>query len=224
MLEPVSPGGFNSAGKPPVEIRGFSLAKVVLGSGLGLTVASLAQFFFTEGSGSVLEVAGFIYGIPVTLIGCSLAYAELEPAGMSASPSAEARFEAKATTTMKDIKSDVTRHRYGDEAHLDTTVKALGLVLAQKDYPQLQYLEIENADNDEVSMTMVFQSLDTPFRLWAEEDRIKKFDTFFGPGLYSEVIKVSSEDKMVGIKLTTGARPAAPAPAPAPVSEEAPVE
>ena len=55
--------------------------------------------------------------------------------------------------------------------------------------------------------------VDTPFRMWAEEDRIKKFDTFFGPGLYSEVIKVSSEDKMVGIKLTTGARPAAPAPA-----------
>lgn len=28
--------------------------------------------------------------------------------------------------------------RYGDEAHLDTTVKALGLVLPQKAYPQLK--------------------------------------------------------------------------------------
>lgn len=42
--------------------------------------------------------------------------------------------------TLKSIKSDVTRHRYGDEAHLDTTVKFLGLVMPQADYPQLQYI------------------------------------------------------------------------------------
>merc|ERR1719453_268100 len=159
MLEPVSPGGFNSAGKPPIEIRGFSLAKAILTVGVGLTLTSFAEFFVTEGSGG-LSSLGFIYGIPVTLIGFSLQYAELAPAGLQATPAAEERFEAKATQTMKDIKSDVTRHRYGDEAHLDTTVKALGLVIPQKDYPQLQYLELENAGASDVSMTMVFQSLD----------------------------------------------------------------
>mmetsp|Transcript_91250 Transcript_91250/g.260644 ORF Transcript_91250/g.260644 Transcript_91250/m.260644 type:complete len:126 (+) Transcript_91250:668-1045(+) len=41
---------------------------------------------------------------------------------MQATPAAEALFDSKATQTMLDIKSDVTRHRYGDEAHLDTTV------------------------------------------------------------------------------------------------------
>lgn len=41
---------------------------------------------------------------------------------------------------MKSVKQDVTRHRYGDEAHLDTTVKFLGLVLPRKAYPQLQYI------------------------------------------------------------------------------------
>lgn len=30
--------------------------------------------------------------------------------------------------------------RYGDDAHLDTTVQALGLVLPNKEFPQLQYL------------------------------------------------------------------------------------
>lgn len=44
------------------------------------------------------------------------------------------------TKTLKSIKSDVTRHRYGDEAHLDTTVKFLGLVMPQSDYPQLEYI------------------------------------------------------------------------------------
>lgn len=46
----------------------------------------------------------------------------------------------KIQQTLKSIKSDVTRHRYGDEAHLDTTVKFLGLVMPQSDYPQLQYI------------------------------------------------------------------------------------
>ena len=75
----------------------------------------------SQGSGG-LSSLGFIYGIPITLIGFSLQYAELPPAGMQATPAAEALFDSKATQTMLDIKSDVTRHRYGDEAHLDTTV------------------------------------------------------------------------------------------------------
>lgn len=220
MLEPVSPGGFNSAGKPPIEIRGFSLAKAILTVGLGLTITSFAEFFFTEGSGG-LSSLGFIYGIPVTLIGFSLQYAELPPAGMQATPAAEALFDSKATQTMLDIKSDVTRHRYGDEAHLDTTVKSLGLVLPQKAYPQLQYLEIEQVEGGEVAMTMVFQSLDTPYRLWAEEERVQKYNTFFGPGCWAQVVKVSGEDKLVGVKLTTGAAP--PAPTPTPVVETASV-
>jgi len=70
-------------------------------------------------------------------------------------------------------------------------------------------------------MTMVFQSLDTPYRLWAEEERVQKYNTFFGPGCWAQVVKVSGEDKLVGIKLTTGAAP--PAPTPTPVVETASV-
>ncbi|CAN0384308.1 unnamed protein product, partial [Ectocarpus sp. 13 AM-2016] len=71
---------------------------------------------------------------------------------------AEALFEEKATETIRSIKSDVTRHRYGDEAHLDTTVKFLGLVMPQSDYPQLQYISQTIEPNGELGFTMVFQS------------------------------------------------------------------
>eukprot|EP00616_Rhizochromulina_sp_CCMP1243_P003495 CAMPEP_0118984644 /NCGR_PEP_ID=MMETSP1173-20130426/38221_1 /TAXON_ID=1034831 /ORGANISM="Rhizochromulina marina cf, Strain CCMP1243" /LENGTH=279 /DNA_ID=CAMNT_0006935321 /DNA_START=54 /DNA_END=893 /DNA_ORIENTATION=- len=216
----MSPGGFNTGGEAPIEIRGFSLAKATLGVGLGLTLASFAEFFVSDGSAS-LSSLGFIYGIPVTLIGCALQYAELEPAGLQTDEATEQVFETKATETMKKILQDVTRHRYGDEAHLDTTVKTLGLVLPQKKYPQLQYLTQARAEGGEVSLTCVFQSLDTPYRLWAEEDRVKKYDVFFGPGVWCDVIKVSSEEKLVGIKITTGDRPAAAA-ATEMMTEEAP--
>jgi hypothetical protein len=57
---------------------------------------------------------------------------------------------------------------------LDTTVKALGLVLAGKAYPQMKYIEFGKEAGEECSMTCVFQSLDTPYRLWAEPERIEK--------------------------------------------------
>mmetsp|Transcript_12198 Transcript_12198/g.28602 ORF Transcript_12198/g.28602 Transcript_12198/m.28602 type:complete len:270 (-) Transcript_12198:199-1008(-) len=205
----VSPGGFNSAGEAGIEIRGFSLAKAGLAVGLTLTTLSFGEYFLADGGGAGLGSLGFIYGIPITLIGCALQYAELAPAGLKTTPQAEALFERRGTETMAKIVKDVTRHRYGDEAHLDTTVKALGLVMPQKDYPQLQYIELEESEGGEIAMTCVFQSLDTPFNTWVEPERIDKYDTFFGPGVWCEVVKVSSEEKLVGIKITTGAKPKA---------------
>mmetsp|Transcript_12197 Transcript_12197/g.28601 ORF Transcript_12197/g.28601 Transcript_12197/m.28601 type:complete len:177 (-) Transcript_12197:137-667(-) len=75
----VSPGGFNSAGEAGIEIRGFSLAKAGLAVGLTLTTLSFGEYFLADGGGAGLGSLGFIYGIPITLIGCALQYAELAP-------------------------------------------------------------------------------------------------------------------------------------------------
>merc|ERR1712113_32045 len=112
--------------------------------------------------------------------------------------------ETKATETIKKIKQDVTRHRYGDEAHLDTTVKKLGLVVPGKGYPQLQELREEREEDGELAFTMVWQSLDTPYKMRADEKRRLKYETFFGPGVGAEVVKIDAEQRLVGIKLTTG--------------------
>ena len=99
----------------------------------------------------------------------------------------------------------MTRHRYGDEAHLDTTVKKLGLVVPGKAYPQLIELREDVAENGEdLAFTMVWQSLDTPYKMWADEKRRKRYETFFGPGVGAEVVKIDAEQRMVGIRLTTG--------------------
>lgn len=197
--------GVNNAGEPPFEIRGFSLGNLVILSGVLITVLSFAEYLSDSGSeGLNVSGLGFVYGIPVFLAGAALKYAEIEPVPCYSTGGGEDVFEDKATEIIKKIKQDVTRHRYGDEAHLDTTVKKLGLVVPGKDYPQLRELRQEKEENGELSFTMVWQSVDTPYKMWAEEKRRKKYETFFGPGVGAEVVKIDAEQRLVGIKLTTG--------------------
>lgn len=96
----------------------------------------------------------------------------------------------------------MTRHRYGDDAHLDSSLEKLGLVVEGKGFPQMLKIT-QREEFGELAFTMTFQSKDTPFKTWADPARIRKYETFFG-GVNAEVIKVSKEDRMVAIKLTTG--------------------
>ena len=196
--------GISNAGEPPFEIRGFSLGNLVIVAGLVITILSFAEYL-NESGGEGLNVSGlgFVYGIPVFLAGAALKYAEIEPVPCFSTPEGAKVFETKATETIQKIKQDVTRHRYGDEAHLDTTVKKLGLVVPGKAYPQLQELREEEVDG-ELAFTMVWQSIDTPYKMWADERRVKKYETFFGPGVNAEVVKIDAEQRLVGIRLTTG--------------------
>ena len=197
--------GVNNAGEPPFEIRGFSLGNLVVAAGLIVTTLSFAEYLGTSsGDGPTLSGLGFIYGIPISVAGAALKYAEIEPVPCVTNAAADAVFDAKASDIIKKIKRDVTRHRYGDEAHLDTTVKKLGLVVPGKGYPQLRELRQDVAPDGELSFTMVWQSLDTPYKLWADEKRRKRYETFFGPGVGAEVVKIDAERRLVGIRLTTG--------------------
>ena len=199
----VGGAGVNNAGEPPFEIRGFSLGNLVIIAGVLITVLSFAEYLSDSGSeGLNVSGLGFVYGIPVFLAGAALKYAEIDPVPVAATAAGERIFESKATETIQKIKQDVTRHRYGDEAHLDTTVKKLGLVVPGKDYPQLQELRQDEKDG-ELVFTMVWQSIDTPYKMWADERRIQKYETFFGPGVSADVVKIDAEQRLVGIQLTT---------------------
>lgn len=197
--------GVNNAGEPPFEIRGFSLGNLVIGAGILVTFASFAEYLSDSGAeGLNVSGLGFVYGIPIFLAGAALKYAEIEPVPCFSTAQGERIFDSKATEIIKKIKQDVTRHRYGDEAHLDTTVKKLGLVIPGKAYPQLQELREEMTEDGELAFTMVWQSLDTPYKMWADERRVQKYSTFFGPGVNAECVKIDAEQRLVGIKLVTG--------------------
>jgi len=196
--------GLNNAGEPPFEIRGFSLGNVIILTGILVTILSFAEYIGGDsGEGLTISGLGFVYGIPIFLAGAALKYAEIEPVPAYATPEGEEAFEQKATEIIQKINQDVTRHRYGDEAHLDTTVKKLGLVVSGKEYPQLKELRKERTDDGELAFTMVWQSLDTPYKMWSDERRVKKYETFFGPGVTADCVKIDAEQRLVGIKLTT---------------------
>jgi len=205
--------GVNNAGEPPFEIRGFSLGNLVIGAGVLVTIASFAEYLSDSGAeGLNVSGLGFVYGIPIFLAGAALKYAEIEPVPCYSTAQGERIFDSKATEIIQKIKQDVTRHRYGDEAHLDTTVKKLGLVIPGKAYPQLKELREEMTEDGELAFTMVWQSLDTPYKMWADERRVQKYSTFFGPGVNAECVKIDAEQRLVGIKLVTGEKKVAEEP------------
>lgn len=207
--------GVNNAGEPPFEIRGFSLGNMIIGAGLLITLASFIDYLGDSSESLSVSGLGFVYGIPIFLAGAALKYAEIDPVPVRSTPDAEAVYETVATETIRKIKQDVTRHRYGDEAHLDTTVKKLGLVVPGKAYPQLMELRQDVAPNGkDLVFTMVWQSLDTPYKMWADDRRVQKYETFFGPGVTAEVVKIDAEQRLVGIQLTTTSSAAVSEPLP----------
>jgi len=198
--------GVNNAGEPPFEIRGFSLGNLIVGAGLVVTVGSFADYLSSSGGAGFTGVSGlgFVYGIPIFVAGAALKYAEIAPVPCYSNAAADSIFDSKATEIIKKVKQDVTRHRYGDEAHLDTAVKKLGLVVSGKSYPQMRELRQDVTEDGELSFTMVWQSVDTPYKMWADEKRRLKYEGFFGPDVGAEVVKIDAEERLVGIKLTTG--------------------
>lgn len=210
----------------PFELRGFSLPVVVFSAGLLLIGTSFAGivlsfivffvlyqfltcwliigFFLNDGnSDGAVSSLGFVYGIPVFLIGLSLWYAEIKPVEVITSESGDRAWDKHASETFIKIKQDVTRHRYGDDAHLDSTLDALGLRLPAKKYPKLLNLIQEEEKDGQLSFTLTFQSVETPFKVWNEPERVRKYAKFFGPNVKASVQKVDGDKRIVSLTLTT---------------------
>lgn len=211
-------GGGNLEDEVPFEIRGFSLAQVLLSIGLILSLAAVLDYFILGQSGAGgWSAILFIYAVPALLLGAALQYAELAPVPVETDADAVGLFESKKTDTLEKIKNDVTRHRYGDDAHLDSSLKALRLVGPGR-YPQLQKIIEKKTETGELEFNLIFQSKDVPFTVWKDPLRVVACDRFFGPGVWSEISKYDSGKRMALLKLTTGPRPANK-PAPVTVAE-----
>ncbi|MGB7272666.1 MAG: DUF2854 domain-containing protein [Geitlerinemataceae cyanobacterium] len=164
-------------------LRQTSLGTLALFIGGVLTVVGFGAYFADY---ATLNLAGFFYGIPVALIGLALKTAELKPVPFSqpTTPEVLAIREQQATATQTQIRQDVTRYRYGQEAHLDEVLSFLGLSPSGKERPIIEALREELTDGA-YTLVMQFESPLISFEQWQEKR--EKMEQFFGPNVRVEL-------------------------------------
>ncbi len=164
-------------------LRKISLAFVGLTVGSVLTVVGFVAYALDY---ATLNLAGFFYGIPLLLGGLALKAAELKPIPFS-EPTSDAMLalrEKQATPTLNQIRKDVTRYRYGQEAHLDDALQRLGLSPTDEERPVLVSIR-EAAIADHYALILDFASPFISQETW--QSKLEKIEKFFGPDIKAEL-------------------------------------
>lgn len=187
-------------------LRQISLGSVGLVVGGVLSIVGFTAYFLDN---ATLNLVGFFYGIPLLLGGLALKAAELKPVPFS-QPTADAVLslrEQQATSTQNQIRKDVTRYRYGQEAHLDSSLKYLGLEPSDEERPVLQSIREEAIDGS-YALVLEFESPLIKFEDWQKKQ--DKIERFFGPGLRVELHQLGTSDENrvdVALIATPGSTP-----------------
>ena len=135
---------------------------------------------------AALNIGGLFYGVPILLGGLALKAAELKPIPYSDEPSEEiiALREEQATSTQNQVRKDITRFRYGQEAHLDESLERVGLSPADDQRPELISL-YETKIDGAYTLILQFYSPLVTFETWQKQQ--EKVAKFFGPDIKAEV-------------------------------------
>jgi hypothetical protein len=113
--------------------------------------------------------------------------------------------ELPENESLRKLLSDVIRWRYGQKAHLESSLEALKLWDEDRP-PQLESVEEIQQDNA-YALRLLFSCNGVPFQRW--QDRQDRLGRFFGPGLRAEL----SQPDSAHLLLTLLPAPTPPAPA-----------
>tara|TARA_B100000073_G_scaffold327198_1_gene312642 strand:- start:189 stop:719 length:531 start_codon:yes stop_codon:yes gene_type:complete len=152
-----------------ITITGGSLAFV------GMTA------YFTDSVN--LSVPTFFYGVPIFLIGLGLKTSEIPPVKLIDKENFKIN-KFKRPSELTELVKDVTRWRYGQKAHLESSLEALKL-WDEDNPPQLTELEEIQQDNKK-GLRMHFEINSVPIEQWIEKQ--ERLNRFFAKGLESEFI------------------------------------
>ena len=160
-----------------------------------------------------LSLPTIFYGIPILLGGLALKSSELEPAELlPASAEAMALRQAAASQTLRKLVKDVTRWRYGQKAHLESSLEALKL-WDEDEPPQLLSVE-ERAVEGRYGLSMRFLAAGVPFSRW--QDKQDRLGRFFDKGLQARLSEPASGEVLLELLPQNSAVPQAdPDPTPA---------
>ncbi|PSO91857.1 MAG: hypothetical protein BRC46_09915 [Cyanobacteria bacterium QS_6_48_18] len=184
----------------------ISLGKWGLIVGGSLTLMGFVAYAFGN---ATLNLAGLFYGVPVLLGGLALKAAELKPIPYSQNtpPEVLTLREQQATPILNQLRKNVTRYRYGHEAHLDESLERLGLSPTDEERPVLHSIRETEVDGS-YALVMEFDSPFISLETWQE--RKEKMEKFFGPGVRADLTH-PKEDRINVFLITTSAEQTAPA-------------
>ncbi|RLM73808.1 hypothetical protein C2845_PM15G24880 [Panicum miliaceum] len=151
--------------------------------------------YFNLLPGSEWSALLLTYGFPLTIIGmalkartlslctCTTLYAELKPVPCTTYADAFALREKCATPILKQVRSDVTRYRYGDEQHLDEALQRIF------QYGLVSY-KMSPINDRVVAFLDVMHLYYKIFEKKIHSGILNaKFTSFFGPGIKVEIGK-----------------------------------
>ena len=157
-----------------------------------------------------LSLPTIFYGIPILLGGLALKSSELEPAELQpASEAAMALRQEPASQTLRKLVKDVTRWRYGQKAHLESSLEALKL-WDEDEPPQLLTIE-ERAVDGRYGLAMRFRTAGVPFSRWQEKQ--ERLGRFFDKGLQARLSEPTRGEVLLEL-LPQGATPSELSPNP----------
>ncbi len=161
-------------------LRKIRLAKLALILGGLLTLTGFTAYALDY---ATLNLVGFFYGIPLLLGGLALKASELLPVPFSkpTSPEVLALREEQASVAQAKIRKDVTRYRYGQEAHLDESLDKLGLSPSDEERPILEAIR-ETTIDGAYTLILEFESEYVPLETW--KNKQEKMEKYFGPGVH----------------------------------------
>ena len=175
------------------------LRKIPLAA-VGLTVGGILTVvgFYAYAVGmNTLNLAGFFYGIPLLLGGLALKASELRPVPYKTETSPEIEeLRSQATPTQDQLRKDVTRYRYGQEAHLDESLSKFGLSPTDEERPILVGIEEQSRDG---AYTLLMEFYSPFFNLEEWEKRHAKIEKFFGPDINLEI--TAGDDSKINLAL-----------------------
>jgi hypothetical protein len=159
----------------------LSPGSLVTLAGAALTVVGSVAYL---GDNANLSLPTIFYGIPILLGGLALKSSELPPPGRVTPPAALRTLrERPESEGLRKLLADVSRWRYGQKAHLESSLEALKL-WDEDNPPQLVSVEERNEAN-RYGLLLRFDCQGVAYQRWqAMEDRLGRF---FGPGLRCSV-------------------------------------
>ncbi|GDX71819.1 hypothetical protein LBMAG39_02520 [Cyanobium sp.] len=141
-----------------------------------------------------LSLPTIFYGIPILLGGLALKSSELPPADLlPPDPAVLPLRELPANQTLRKLVKDVTRWRYGQKAHLESSLEALKLW--DEDAPPQLLSVLELAVDGGYGLALRFRTEGVPYGRWQEKQ--ERLGRFFAKGLQARLSQPGSGEVLL---------------------------